>query len=271
MPSPPPLVSGYDAVDVSALPDGGNFYLGYVDGSWPNADAVRARFPGTRVLTVSTQGTPADIADCESGDLTPQQAADGVKLGKWRTIYTTRSVAALLCSGPLAGVPWQWWAADWTGVPHLPPSPDPDHCTVVACQWAAPSFGSPGPYDCDIALWNYVNPQPPAPPVPPAPPAPKEADMVNAVIFGNEICTAKIPPDGTGVWSQRQTIPGSGWNNELLPTGVNLLVPQQPCLIVAPAAGIAPETLHCFAMRTDGHTEHWWLPLGGKWQGPESE
>ena len=106
----------YDSVTVSALPQvDGAMYLGYVDGTWPNFAAVKARFPHAVVLSVTTTGfTSADICDCESGDATPAVAAAGVRDGLYKTVYANRATLPELVAA-MGNTPWHYFAADWTG------------------------------------------------------------------------------------------------------------------------------------------------------------
>ncbi len=66
-----------DSIYPQNLPDGWAAYLGYVDGEWPTAAAVRARFPAAKIVTLTVVGghAVADGCDRESGDLSPDTAA----------------------------------------------------------------------------------------------------------------------------------------------------------------------------------------------------
>jgi len=70
-----------DSVTVSDLPAGFPAYLGYTDGDFPTADALRAKFPGAKLILLSTTGTgilpPCNGFDIEPGNLT---AAEGARL-----------------------------------------------------------------------------------------------------------------------------------------------------------------------------------------------
>ena len=134
-------------------------YLGYVDGAWATYSAVKARFPHNTVLSVTTTGfTKADICDVETGDATPEIAAAGIRNGLYHTIYSNRSVLPQLVKA-IGNMHWNWYAADWTGTPHLVPN-------SVATQYAAPGSGSPGNYDISITDGSW--PYPPAPTPPPS-------------------------------------------------------------------------------------------------------
>lgn len=64
----------FDDVSAGNVPAGGDLYLGYDDGAWPDAAAIAARFPGVTVLraTVNPNDNEGDLGDCETGDMTPQ-------------------------------------------------------------------------------------------------------------------------------------------------------------------------------------------------------
>ena len=151
------MPTGYDAVDVSALPPGGDFYLAYLDGAWPTYQAVRAKFPKAQVLSVTVTGKlPADIIDVETGDATPAGAAAWVRAGKGKGVYSDTSTHPALVSA-LAGLDWWWYAADPTGVPHIVPG-------SLATQWAWPGHGSPGNYDISQSIPVAPPPHPQEPP-----------------------------------------------------------------------------------------------------------
>ena len=90
------LVHCFDGIVPEAIPPAA-LVLGYVDGNWATYDTLAARFARatTKVLSVTVSGRPgADIADCESGDLTPADAAlwarTELAAGKHPTVYGSR-------------------------------------------------------------------------------------------------------------------------------------------------------------------------------------
>ena len=177
---------GYDAVNVAALPAGGDWYLGYIDGmnTTGHYAKVRARFPTATILKVTTTGqNAADICDVESGDATVQIAVNGVKGGLYDIVYSQTSNQAALTAG-LKGRQWGYFAADPTGVPHLVPG-------SLATQWAWPGYGSPGNYDISESV-NVPVPPPPAPSTPP------EAEMLASTPTGNGYWI--VHPDGS-IWA----------------------------------------------------------------------
>lgn len=149
------LLTGYDSTNALALPEGADFYLGYVDGfrTFNNYAEVRARFPTARILTVTTVGSRADIADIEMGDLTVAAGAALYLSGQVRALYSDISDGPAIASA--VGGPFNWWPAA--------PGParlfnNPGHANIVGTQ-----YGFQGSYDTSIALASFVNPQPPDP------------------------------------------------------------------------------------------------------------
>lgn len=166
---PDPLVTIYDAVDVPAIPSTAEVVLAYIDGIYVTYPAVRFRFPNATILTTTTSGThPADLCDVESGDATPEIAAQGLRNGLYalRTLYSDLSTKPALDKA-CEGLEWFWFAANPTGIPHLAPG-------SVATQWAWGSLGqAPGNFDISVGLASWLDPTPPGPP----PPPPTEEDM----------------------------------------------------------------------------------------------
>lgn len=100
----------YDSTSANDLPAGGDLYLGYVDGRYANYDEVRARFPHKPVarITVTGRTFDADMADVETGDLTPASGATWAKgkiaRGQFPVLYFPESsrgqvLAALHAAG----------------------------------------------------------------------------------------------------------------------------------------------------------------------------
>ena len=69
-----------DSIYAANLPAGFPAYLGYVDGAWPTAPALVARFPQAHILAMAVfASSDAEGCDCEKGDLTPGQVPGWVK------------------------------------------------------------------------------------------------------------------------------------------------------------------------------------------------
>jgi hypothetical protein len=153
----------YDAVDVAAIPSSARIVLAYIDGDYVTLPAVKKRFPNARILTVTTTGeNRADLADVESGDLIPETGAIVYKQGLVRALYSDTSSQVALAKA--VGGPFDWFAADPTGIPHLVKSST--SARVVGTQYAWPGHGSPGNYDVSLALPTWVTPISPPNPSP---------------------------------------------------------------------------------------------------------
>jgi Putative peptidoglycan binding domain len=71
-----------DSVNVSNLPIGYPAYLGYIDGNFRTANALRSMFPGAELVLLTVTGSPVDAhgarvspgSDAEPGDLTAARA-----------------------------------------------------------------------------------------------------------------------------------------------------------------------------------------------------
>lgn len=209
------MTTGYDAVEVAALPPGGGFYLAYLDGAWPTYAAVKARFPTSNIVTVTVTGNlAADIVDVESGDVTPQDAAAWLRAGKGKGVYSDTSTKPAL-DVACAGLSWWWFAADPTGVPHIVPG-------SLATQYAWPGHGSPGNYDISQAV-TFPNPPPPPAPIPTHS---QESNMIASTPSGNGYWI--LHSDGS-VWSYGDAQyfgglnPGAPVGGGAMPAGVTAI------------------------------------------------
>ena len=66
----------FDDITAGNVPPGGDLYMGYDDGQWPDAAAIAARFPGKTVIRITTNPADdeGDMLDVENGDATPEKA-----------------------------------------------------------------------------------------------------------------------------------------------------------------------------------------------------
>ena len=149
----------FDSVNPNAIPNRTALVAGYLDGSiskWPTSAA--ARFG--RVVWITTTGSreDADVADVETGDLTPASVVDWLRkaTSPRPTIYTSRSWwPSVESEVKNAGLHCEWWIADWTGAPHSLPG-------AVAVQYTNPT-GSGGDFDLSLvtdAFWPNKPPKP---------------------------------------------------------------------------------------------------------------
>ena len=103
----------------------GDLVAYYIDGRYAWTKEQIDMFPDNIHVTITVMGNPADVADCETGDLTPAQAAAWVikqrTAGYARpTVY--RSLAVMrdirIATGPLVmGKDWDSWVADYDNLP----------------------------------------------------------------------------------------------------------------------------------------------------------
>lgn len=165
------MLTGYDSDVWQELPGGGDFYLAYVDGYAANYLQVKAAHPNARIVTITTTGRfPADVCDVEYGDVSAQGGVNGLGT-MWDVLYSNISTKNGQIDPLMKGKPYNWYAADPTGHPHLVNG-------SVATQWAWPTVGSPGHYDISWALESWLTPAP-VPPSPNPTPALQEAlDMI---------------------------------------------------------------------------------------------
>ena len=178
----------YDAVTSSNIPAGASLVAGYADGLYANVSQMRARFPHATVVTIAVSHlTRAQVADVETGDMTPAQAlfwatvtmhdVPNGELTLYANTSTWPSIKAAFHAAHVA-LP-QWWAAHYTGVPHMEPG-------SVATQYA-----DPGPYDLSqvAEFWPGVDPKP----VPPKP-QPKPVPVKPHVSLAHVIAAAETDP-----------------------------------------------------------------------------
>lgn len=164
-----------DSVSLDSLPPGFPVYGGYDDGAWPDAAAIKARFPGATVIrfTVNPGDNEGDCLDVENGDATPVEAPGWTlrrrhaghtgpltycSASAWPAVrrqYAIQNVAEpgyIVAAYPGIGV----------GIMYPPPA--------VGHQYA-----DTGAYDLSVVADYLPGIDPPPGPVPaPLPPAPEE-------------------------------------------------------------------------------------------------
>lgn len=110
-----------DAKYIARLAKPGDLVAYYIDGIYSWTSAEIALFPHNEHVTITVFGNPADAADAETGDMTPEAAAEWVvrqkTAGYWRpTIYRSLSVMDDIrkTTGALVmGKDWDSWVADY--------------------------------------------------------------------------------------------------------------------------------------------------------------
>jgi hypothetical protein len=179
----------YDAVNVAAIPADAAIVAGYVDGNYQTVPALQARFPQATIVEITVTGRPGvRVCDCETGDLTPAQAAAWataeISAGRRPTIYCNLSTwpAARTLLADRAGQV-DWWVAEYDGDPAIPAG-------AVAKQYQSTDYDISSTVDG----WPAAHTQPTAPP--------KETDMPDP--------SGKLAAPIRAV-CDRPNHPGQGW------------------------------------------------------------
>jgi hypothetical protein len=161
------LQTGYDAVDVNALPYGGTVYSGYVDGAYPNMAGLQARFPNSLTFgfSVSPQGK-AQAYDCEQGNGTVydcpgfywanhQDYPGGIifYIGAEDGEYSIDSLISVMSHAGIDRSSYWIVSAHWTYIPHIC---GPDTCGVTGYNADGTQYAS-GDYDTDLYTPEFVN------------------------------------------------------------------------------------------------------------------
>ena len=156
-----------DSVNAYNIPLGTAIVAGYVDGIYAWSSAEWARFAGSLQVPITVRGLAhVRACDCETGDLTPAQAAAWAHtetLAGFRpTIYcNTSTLPAVIAALAVYGLQFMrdvdWWQAQYDGQPTLLPY---SGVTPVAKQYLDYPGNSPGPYD--VSITNGVWPAVPA-------------------------------------------------------------------------------------------------------------
>ena len=113
-------ITMYDAIDVAAIPADAALVASYVDGYGGYNSAV-ARFGAAKCVSISVQNNNADVADVETGAMTPadlpgwiarQQARGIARPVVYCNASTWPSVKAAVGAAKVS-----YWIAEWTGSP----------------------------------------------------------------------------------------------------------------------------------------------------------
>lgn len=206
----------FDGTDPAKVPAGADLYAGYVDGQWPSAAGLAAKFPGAKIVRIAVFASTndGDFLDVETGDATPAQAVDWVLMRRQAGhpapgVYCNQStLPAVQQAFGARSVPMPpiWLAKP--GTAGIAPG-------TVATQW-----GYFGDYDSSSVV-DYlpgIDPAPrvpdpaPAPPPPPPPPAaatalaedvadlakhPQDADLA---LFAAPVVAVVPTVSGGGYW-----------------------------------------------------------------------
>ena len=142
----------FDAIYPSTIPTSAgvpDYAAGYIDGRWPSYTAMRDRFPSATSVSITVFGSQAaQVADCESGDLTVAQAAAWaeakVASGVVPTIYCSFATWGAAKSA-VGNIPVDWWIAAYPGIGAVV------YPGSVAHQWV-----DRGPYDESVVVDGWV-------------------------------------------------------------------------------------------------------------------
>jgi len=145
----------YDSTDVGDIPAKATMVAGYVDGRFRTVDALRARFPKAKVVTITVLGTAgADVCDTEPGNISiphaARWAAAEVAAGRRPTLYCMASMwndvkAAVKAEGISGKV--SYWIAQYDGKATVPAG-------AVAKQYADPTL-SGGHFDVSVVADHW--------------------------------------------------------------------------------------------------------------------
>jgi hypothetical protein len=150
----------YDSTNPLDIPIDAPAVAGYIDGAFAWSDAGWKRFPDALKLVITVFGDVyGDVLDVETGDATPDQAVDWVRMCR---ITADEPYPGVYCNSSLwptvqaafaahqVDPPW-YWIADYDGRPDIPPG-------AVAKQYLnAPASG--GHFDLSAispALITYM-------------------------------------------------------------------------------------------------------------------
>lgn len=197
----------YDAINAANLPGGGDVYLAYLNGFYANYTAVKARFPGKRIIGIAvTSGIHALMIDDEPGD------ADNAQVAAWfhgdeslyhkPILYTMASnVDALVAQMSAAGFPrdlYRIWSAHYGAGEHIC---GPNTCGECQTECDATQWASNAAYDTSLLASDFFDaPKPPPPPKPkPAPKPILEDEMPLWDTSAKSSCPVLIPYGTTTV------------------------------------------------------------------------
>lgn len=157
-PPPPPAPPAtptimYDSTDAVDIPASALAVAGYVDGlyAWSQADWDRFTSAQTKLTITVLGANVADVCDCETGDLTPDQAAAWIQNYPGNIVYC--SVSALpAVQAAMGNLQYSVWTAHWTGQAHLCDAACgvPAGVKVLATQFADPATNSGGHFDLSL-------------------------------------------------------------------------------------------------------------------------
>lgn len=135
----------FDSTSPAAIPADALVVAGYVDGLYAWTPEDWSRFPTARRVAISVDGDPTrgDVLDVETGAASPAQCRVWIEQRPpglvVPTIYCSLSAVPAV-QASCAGLTYDLWTADPTGVAHITPG-------AAATQYA---WGRAGTYDTSL-------------------------------------------------------------------------------------------------------------------------
>lgn len=173
---------GYDAINPDNLPAGGDLYLGYDDGNWPDESAIEAKFPDKTVIkiTVNPNDNQGIVGDGPPDNGTWPQWVGWVQkrraAGVDPTINTNSSnwVAGQSAFNAAGVAQPHWWIAHYSNNP-----PDLNNLPAIPTGAVGLQCFDYGSYDISVFndYWPGVDPKPDQTTTP----TDEEDDMQNCV------------------------------------------------------------------------------------------
>lgn len=197
-------VTAYDDVTVDLIPADAQYVFYYVDGTYANGTAMKARFPDAVLAGIAVNpADDADVLDVETGDATIADIYAWLKRQLANRKYRATSVPVIYTSvsnvdqmmltmdanGFKHGSEYKIWSAHYTGTAHIC-SPTTCKATSYICdatQWTDTADGKS--LDQSLVNTGFFAGKPVTPKPAPAPaPAPKPAvSTVTLTINGTKI------------------------------------------------------------------------------------
>jgi hypothetical protein len=194
-------VTMYDSTEPSAIPSDAALVASYVDGYGGYTAAV-ARFGAAKCISISVQNNDADVADVESGAMTPadlpgwisrQQARGVAKPVVYCNASTWPSVKSAVGDANVS-----YWIADWT-----------DNPTQTLEGADAVQYQSESSYDLSYVLDTFpFYPGAPAP----TPPPPKPTPTPTPTPAGTPVTCVVTWAGDDGLVSRKTSIPRTDWD-----------------------------------------------------------
>lgn len=110
-----------DAATIAKLIGPNDLVAYYIDGHFAWTEEEKALFPNNQHVTITVLGNPADVADCETGDMDPPATARWIRSQRARgylrpTAYRSLSLMQDLRDSTeelVMGKDWDSWVADY--------------------------------------------------------------------------------------------------------------------------------------------------------------